>query len=129
MLPVNGSLHALTTPRIDVPLRLRRAILLNDLPLVQRIIRNNPRYLHNPDWDDKSNTSLHLAARCGFTAIAEFLIEQGHEEGMISRNNDFETPLMLAAMAGKEEVGVMLAKRFPECIAWQNRAGVDAVRS
>ncbi|KAF1848213.1 ankyrin [Cucurbitaria berberidis CBS 394.84] len=113
--------------RIDVSLRLRRAILLNDLSLVKRIIRNNPKFLRNPDWADKSNTSLHLAARSGFTLIAQFLIDQGHEEGMISRNNEFETPLMLAAMAGKEDVGVMLAKRFPECITWRNKGGVDAL--
>jgi len=55
--------------RIDVSRRLRRAILLNDLPLVRRILRNNPFYLRNPDFADKSNTSLHLAARCGFTSI------------------------------------------------------------
>lgn len=119
----------ITNDRIDVPRRLRRAILLNDLPLVKRIIRNSPTYLKNPDWEDKSNTSLHLAAKYGFVGIAEFLIEQGHEDGMISRNSDFETPLMLAAMAGKEEVGVMLAKRFPECITWKNKAGLDAVCS
>lgn len=34
---------------------------------------------------------------------------------------------MLAAIAGKEDMGVMLAKRFPECIPWQNKAGLDAV--
>ncbi|OAG11251.1 ankyrin [Paraphaeosphaeria sporulosa] len=112
---------------IDVPRRLRRAILLNDLDLVKRIVRNNPVYLQNPDFDDKSNTSLHLAAKHGFTAIAEFLVEAGHEAELVSRNNELETPLMLAAMAGKEEVSVMLAKRFPECIAWQNRAGLDAL--
>jgi hypothetical protein len=56
--------------RIDVSRRLRRAILLNDLPLVKRIIRNNPHKLRNPDFEDKSNTSLHLAARNGFTQIA-----------------------------------------------------------
>jgi hypothetical protein len=56
--------------RIDVSRRLRRAILLNDLPLVARIIRNNPHKLRNPDFEDKSNTSLHLAARNGFTQIA-----------------------------------------------------------
>jgi hypothetical protein len=56
--------------RIDVSRRLRRAILLNDLPLVKRIIRNNPQILRNPDFADKSNTSLHLAARNGFTQIA-----------------------------------------------------------
>lgn len=117
-----------TMNRIDVSRRLRRAILLNDLLLVKRIVRNNPRWLRNPDFEDKSNTSLHLAAQCGYMAIAEFLIEQGHEDDMVSRNNDWETPLMLAAMAGKEEVGVMLAKRFPECIPWQTKCGLDAVR-
>ncbi|KAL6707860.1 Target of rapamycin complex 2 subunit avo2 [Coniothyrium glycines] len=112
---------------IDVPRRLRRAILLNDLPLVERIVRNNSNYLRNPDFEDKSNTSLHLAARNGFTAIAEFLIDSGHEDEMISRNNDWETPLMLASCAGKEEVGVMLAKRFPACVTWQNKTGLDAL--
>ncbi|KAF5849498.1 hypothetical protein GGP41_006345 [Bipolaris sorokiniana] len=112
---------------IDVPRRLRRAILLNDLPLVKRIVRNNPNYIRNPDFDDRSNTSLHLAAKHGFTTIAEFLVDAGHEDGMISRNNDWETPLMLAAMAGKEECGVYLAKRFPECVSWKNKTGLDAL--
>jgi hypothetical protein len=58
----------------------------------------------------------------------EFLIEQGHEDEGISRNNDFETPLMLASAAGKEDMGVTLAKRFPECIPWHDKAGLDAVR-
>lgn len=35
---------------------------------------------------------------------------------------------MFAATAGKEETGVYLAKRFPECIPWENKAGLDAVR-
>ncbi|KAH8727824.1 ankyrin repeat-containing domain protein [Phaeosphaeriaceae sp. PMI808] len=112
---------------IDVSRRLRRAILLNDLPLVKRIIQNNPQNLRNTDFEDKSNTSLHLAAKNGFTQIAEFLIEQGHEQEMVSRNNDFETPLMLAAAAGKEDMGVALAKRFPECIPWQEKSGLDAL--
>jgi ankyrin repeat protein len=117
----------MSTSRIDVPRRLRRAILLNDLTLVQRIIRNNHRYLRNPDFDDRSNTSLHLAAKHGFTTIAEYLVDAGHEDGMISRNNDWETPLMLAASAGKEECGVYLAKRFPEAVEWKNKSGLDAL--
>ncbi|KNG44350.1 26s proteasome non-atpase regulatory subunit 3 [Stemphylium lycopersici] len=112
---------------IDVSRRLRRAILLDDLSLVKRIIRNNPKYIRNPDFDDRSNTSLHLAAKHGFTTIAEYLVDVGHEDGMISRNNDWETPLMLAAMSGKEECGVYLAKRFPECVGWKNKAGLDAL--
>ncbi|ORY13318.1 ankyrin repeat-containing domain protein [Clohesyomyces aquaticus] len=112
---------------IDVPRRLRRAILLNDLSLVKRIVHNNPLYLRNPDFEDKSNTSLHLAAKHGFIQIAEFLIEAGHESEIASRNNDWETPLMMAAVAGREDMGVMLAKRFPECIDWQNKMGLDAL--
>ncbi|KAJ4303773.1 Target of rapamycin complex 2 subunit avo2 [Kalmusia sp. IMI 367209] len=122
----------LTRYRIDVPRRLRRAILLNDLDLVKRIVHNNPTYLQNPDFEDKSNTSLHLAARCGFTAVATvitqaFLIEAGHEDEALSRNGDLETPLMLAATAGKEEVAVLLAKKFPACIAWRDKNGLDAL--
>lgn len=37
---------------------------------MQRIIRNNPDHLRNPDYDEKSNTNLHLAAKHGFTQIA-----------------------------------------------------------
>jgi len=48
---------------------------------------------------------------------------------MVSRNNEWETPLMYAAAAGKEDMGVTLAKRFPECITWQDKAGLDAVSS
>lgn len=47
---------------------------------------------------------------------------------MVSRNNDYETPLMLASAAGKEDMGVTLAKRFPDCISWQDKSGLDAVR-
>ncbi|KAF2274853.1 ankyrin [Westerdykella ornata] len=112
---------------IDVSRRLRRAILLNDLVLVKRIVKNNPTYLLNPDFEDKCNTSLHLAAKHGFIQIAEFLIEQGHDSEFISRNKDWETPLMMAAIAGKEDMGVLLAKRFPNCIAMQDKAGLDAL--
>lgn len=55
-------------PRVD--LSLRQAILLNDVALVRRILRRNPSYLHNPDYADKSNTSLHLAAQHGLAEIA-----------------------------------------------------------
>jgi uncharacterized protein len=55
---------------IDPSVRLRRAILLHDLMLVERIVRNNPHILQNPDFEDKSNTSLHLAAREGHVDIA-----------------------------------------------------------
>ena len=55
---------------IDPIIRFRRAIHLNDLPLVKRILKNHPSVLRCPDLDDGGNTPLHLAARLGFEDIA-----------------------------------------------------------
>ena len=55
---------------MEASIRVRRAIYLNDLALLKRIIRNNPRLLQNPDFEDNGNTSLHLAAQLGFLEIA-----------------------------------------------------------
>ncbi|KAL1613638.1 Target of rapamycin complex 2 subunit avo2 [Neofusicoccum ribis] len=112
---------------INVEIRLRRAIRLNDLVLVRRIVRNNPLVLQNPDFQDKSNTSLHLAAREGFTDIAAFLIDAGHENDGISRNTDHDTPLMLAAACGQVDVGILLIARFPQCVPYTNVNGMDAL--
>ena len=50
---------------IEPSIRLRRAIRLNDLILVQRIVRTNPAIIRNPDPADNNHTSLHLAAILG----------------------------------------------------------------
>ena len=55
---------------IEPAIRLRRAIHLKDVSLVRRILKTNPGLLENPDYDDKSNTSLHLAAQKGLLEIA-----------------------------------------------------------
>ncbi|KAK8178716.1 ankyrin repeat-containing domain protein, partial [Phyllosticta citribraziliensis] len=112
---------------IDVAIRLRRAIHRNDLLLVRRIVRNNPRALQNPDFANKSNTSLHLAAKHGFLDIAAFLIDIGHENDGISRNTDHDTPLMLAAAHEQVEVGKLLIARFPQCVPYTNNNGMDAL--
>ncbi|KAK3059698.1 hypothetical protein LTS18_010239, partial [Coniosporium uncinatum] len=107
---------------IDVSIRLRRAILFNDLPLVRRIARTNPRALTSPDITDKSNTSLHLAAKNGFYDIVDFLVTAGHENDGISRNTDYDTPLMLACEAKQIEVGRLLIQRCPGCVPWVNKS-------
>lgn len=61
---------------IDSSVRLRRALHLNDLVLVKRIINNNPHVLRNPDLADNGNTSLHLAAQLGLHEIAVRLIRR-----------------------------------------------------
>jgi uncharacterized protein len=56
--------------RSDASKRLRKAIRLNDISLVQRLLSDVPGLLQNPDPEDKTNTSLHLAATYGHTEIA-----------------------------------------------------------
>ncbi|KAF2455374.1 ankyrin repeat-containing domain protein [Lineolata rhizophorae] len=112
---------------IPVSTRLRRAIVLNDLTLVKRIVHANPEELQNPDFDDKSNTSLHLAAKYGHVEIAEFLIDAGHEDDGISRNTDWDTPLHIAAATRNDKVGILLINRFPRCVPWPNKQGLDAL--
>lgn len=50
-------------------LRLRQAILSNDIQLVERLLQAHPHLLHNPDYNDKANTSLHLAAQAGHAKL------------------------------------------------------------
>jgi uncharacterized protein len=113
--------------RIDASIRLRRAIHLNDVLLVQRIVHNNPKLLQNPDFEDKSNTSLHLAAANGFIDIVQLLIKAEHEKVEISRNTDNDTPLHLAARHGHVEVGKLLVQEFPRCIWFPNKTGLDVL--
>ena len=54
----------------EASMRLREAISLDDVALVQRVLKNRPDLLQNPNYEDKSNTSLHLAALHGHTEIA-----------------------------------------------------------
>lgn len=55
---------------IDPSIRIRRAIHLNDLTLLKRIIKNNPSHVQNINFADNGNTSLHLAAQLGHLEIA-----------------------------------------------------------
>jgi len=112
--------------RVDASTRVRRAIHLQDLTLLKRIVKNSPKDLQNPDFADNGNTSLHLAAKLGLLDIAEFLIDAGHEQGGISKNANLDTPLHLA-VESSEEVAELLASRFPRCVAWKNKQGADAV--
>ena len=65
----NHGLDVSLSTDLTVATRLRRAITLNDVVLVKRIIKNNPGKLRNPDLNNNGNTSLHLAAQLGFLEI------------------------------------------------------------
>ena len=55
---------------IDASTRLREAIVLNDVCMVKRLLAVTPALLQNPNYEDKSNTSLHLAAKYGHAELA-----------------------------------------------------------
>ena len=59
--------------------------------------------------------------------LLDLLIDAGHEDENISRNVEGSTPLMEAVDAGKDAVAELLAARFPRCVEWKNREGLDAV--
>jgi hypothetical protein len=56
------------------------------------------------------------------------LIDAGHEQGDISLNTDYETPLMLACEHRQIDMGTLLIEGFPRCIPWANKYGMDSVR-
>jgi hypothetical protein len=81
---------------IDASTRLRRAIVLCDGLLVKRIIRSNPGILQNPDFKDKSNTSLHLAAQVGFEEIVVRTPFSPHPPRLLQeRKRDTQRPILV----------------------------------
>ena len=124
----------------DTSLRLRRAITQNNVSLVTRILKNNPTYLQNPDYQNKSNTSLHLAATNGFLDIVKLLISVGHDSSDvseavyayqhsvkslgISHNTDGHTPLHLAAAHSHASVVDVLCKTFASTINLKDNGGL-----
>ncbi|KAG8628710.1 hypothetical protein KVT40_002575 [Elsinoe batatas] len=112
---------------IEPPIRLRRAIHMNDALLVKRIIEAHEDLLENPDYEDRSNSSLHLAAELGHKDIVEVLLDAGHDREEISQNTNWDTPLMLAADKCHVEVGEILLNRCSRSILWKNKKGLDAL--
>jgi len=107
---------------LEVPLRLRRAIHVDNLPIVVRILKNHPNALPTPDIS--GNTSLHLAASWGRLSITKFLVEREGIAAISRRNNDGDTPLLLAAAAGHDDVVTYLAvKGGREAVDTKNRLG------
>lgn len=74
---------------MDLPLLLRKAVLDNDLPLVQTLLSLGAQDSSCP----LGNSCLHIAAGRGFFDIAELLIHKRFQQG---RNLRGLTPIFLA---------------------------------
>lgn len=131
---------------IDPSIRLRRAIYLNSPLLIKRILAAHPHLLRNPDFNPTftppsltssytgsaapiglSNTSLHLAAYLNHVQIVRVLLALGHENLGISLNEEYQTPLMLAAREGHTEVVLELCKDGIGGIERRDARGRDAI--
>lgn len=127
---------------VEVSLRLRRAVVRNDLALVQRILKTYPESVHDADHMDKSNTSLHIAAREGFDDIAEFIVTFAHEQEVADKrsskghsylsrrcavgltyNTDDQTPLHCAAARSHARIAELLCKYFPQSMEKHDKEG------
>ncbi|RMZ80794.1 hypothetical protein DV737_g2841, partial [Chaetothyriales sp. CBS 132003] len=119
--------------RAEASARLREAIAANDGSLMKRLLDSSPTLLQNPNFADKSNTSLHLAAQYGHAEIAEYLISLGHDreasgvaEGYLyspgidnlglSINTDGQCPLHVAAAHSNAAVVQVLCTYFPRTV-------------
>ncbi|RPB21506.1 ankyrin [Terfezia boudieri ATCC MYA-4762] len=133
---------------IDASTRLRRAIINNDLLLVKRILKNTPSTLTTPTpptltlhpTSPTTPTSLTTLPTTGFTPlhlasttpnslpIVTHLIDiHHHESSCISRDNNGNTPLMIACQHNNIPVVDFLARRFPKCLDWKNKLGLTAL--
>ncbi|RKF63969.1 Target of rapamycin complex 2 subunit AVO2 [Golovinomyces cichoracearum] len=124
---------------IEPEVRLRRAIHAQDTSLVARIIKSHPHLLRNPDTSSPtthtpsglSNTSLHLASSINCLPICKLLLDLGHEGSskvpQTSLNENYETPLHLAAREGHSEVVHLLCERCPTCILRRDIRGKNAL--
>jgi uncharacterized protein len=68
---------------------------------------------------------LLIAFNCAHPISQEFLIEAGHEDSGISRNGDWETPLLSATASEHVEIALILIRRYPDSVPCTNKQGMD----
>ncbi|KAK9479522.1 ankyrin repeat-containing domain protein [Lipomyces japonicus] len=95
-----------------VSIRLRQAIIKNNLEIVKRLLRRFPDLLLNTETSN-GWTSLHYAAHYGHFEICVYLASIGHDANEISVDIEGYTPLHLASMQNREQTIHFLAQKFP----------------
>ncbi|KAK9485534.1 ankyrin repeat-containing domain protein [Lipomyces starkeyi] len=95
--------------------RLRRAIIINNLAVVERLLRRFPNLLVNADLTN-GWTSLHYAAYHGHFEICVYLTSLGHDANEVSLDTLGYTPLHLSATKNHEQATHFLAQKFPHTL-------------
>ncbi|KAK9368749.1 ankyrin repeat-containing domain protein [Lipomyces kononenkoae] len=95
--------------------RLRKAIINNNLAIVERLLRRFPALLVNADITN-GWTSLHYAAYHGHFEICVYLTSLGHDLNEISLDTLGYTPIHLSAMKNHEQTTHFLAQKFPHTL-------------
>ncbi|KAI8360821.1 ankyrin repeat-containing domain protein [Blakeslea trispora] len=105
--------------------RLRKAAQEGNIAAVKRLLKKVSN-IQNPD-PKTGYTTMMYATRYGHVELVELLLEQGHEEEVISMDNEGITVLMLAAMYNYEEIFFLYVSRYPECIHAISKNGWTAL--
>ncbi|KAI8636411.1 ankyrin repeat-containing domain protein [Parasitella parasitica] len=106
----------------DTPsVRLRKAAKEGNIAAVKRLLRKVSN-IQNPD-PETGCTTLMYATQYGHVDLVELLLELGHEEEVISVDNEGITVLMIAAMFNHEEIFFLYVSKYPECIHAISKTG------
>ncbi|ORY99878.1 ankyrin repeat-containing domain protein [Syncephalastrum racemosum] len=105
--------------------RLQKAAKDGNIAAVKRLAKKVSN-IQNPD-PETGYTTLMYAARYGHVELVELLLQMGHEEEVISMDNDGITVLMIAAMYNHQEIFYRYVARYPECIHAISKNGMTAL--
>ncbi|EIE88039.1 hypothetical protein RO3G_12750 [Rhizopus delemar RA 99-880] len=111
--------------RDTTAVRLRKAAQEGNLAAVKRLVKKVPN-IQNPD-PETGYTTLMYAAEKGHVEIVEYLLDIGHEEEVISVDNEGITVLMIAAMYNHIEIFFLYVKKYKECIHAISKNGWTAL--
>ncbi|KAI7897841.1 ankyrin repeat-containing domain protein [Cokeromyces recurvatus] len=126
-LPSNSffDLQRAAVIRDSPSIRLRRAVKEGNIAAVKRLLKKVTN-IQNPD-PETGCTTLMYAAQYGHVELVELLLELGHEEEVISVDNEGITVLMIAAMYNHEEIFFLYVSKYPECIHAISKNGWTAL--
>ncbi|KAI8140355.1 ankyrin repeat-containing domain protein [Fennellomyces sp. T-0311] len=105
--------------------RLSKAAKDGNIPAVKRLAKKVAN-IQNAD-PESGFTTLMYAARYGHVQLVDLLLDMGHEEEVISMDNEGMTVLMIAAIYNHQEIFYSYVTRYPECIHAINKNGWTAL--